>query len=119
MPADPSWLYGLVSLASISLIASMYLAGLVICLFRWSDGIAPRLAAIGFGFMLLSTVTGQILFRVFLDGWGNESILYWMMVLNSATTLLTVTGWALVLFALRRAFLDAARWRSDSTADRL
>ncbi|MGC1273110.1 MAG: hypothetical protein WBC44_05345 [Planctomycetaceae bacterium] len=118
MSADLSWLYGLVNLVSASLIIAMYLAGLVISLFRWNDGVTPRLATIGFGLMLLSNVANQILYRFFFDGWGNESMFYWLMVLNAATTLLNLTAWALLLVALRRAFLDAARWRSEFSSDR-
>lgn len=118
MFTDSSWLYELVSLAGASLIAAMYLTGLVISLLRWNDGVAPRLAAIGFGLMLIASATGHVLFRFFMDDSMNAPVFARLAVFSSITTLMSATAWGLLLVALRKAFLDAARWRSEISADR-
>lgn len=117
MSINDSWLIGLVPLVAASLFAAVYIAGLVMTLLRWHEGMASRMAAIGFGLMLVSAIAGQAA-RLLIPSISAESFFVWMMVITSAQTLGMLTAWILILLALRSALNDAAASRAGLPADR-
>lgn len=119
MAAGPTWLYSLVHLAGASLIAAIYVAGLVVALRRWHLGMAPRLAAIGFGLLLLSDVLQQGFTFVLPLLTANapsstDNLLLRIMVVSSLAVLLSATGYVLLVLALRMALRDYERARNAS-----
>ena len=112
MSAQPVWLTTFLWIASSSLVAAVYVAGLVVTLRRWHLGMAPRLGAIGFGLLLAGSVL-QLLFHAVLQRFLNPSdsstFVVRLAVASSIFTLLSVTGLGLIVVALRTALRDYER----------
>ena len=114
MSTQPEWLYYATFLIGATLLAGIYLAGLVVCLRRWHLGTAARLAGVGFGLLLIETVAVQ-LFQVavpLLFGNDGSQTIARMAVFHSAMVLLAAAGMILVLLGFRRALADYALSRS-------
>jgi hypothetical protein len=114
MSAQPDWMYFAVFLVGASLMAAVYLGGLVISLRRWHLGTAPRLAAAGFGLLLFETVAVQLFqfIRPLLFGSDASQTLMQMAAFQSAAVLIAAAGTTLVVLGLRRALSDFAISRS-------
>lgn len=117
MSAGQNWLFWVVNLAGASLIAAIYIAGLVVALRRWHLGTAPRLGAIGFGLLLLNGA-GRHVFSIpgpFFPGDPTndpDTVFFRMAVISSLYTLLSGTGYLLIVLALRTALRDYERARN-------
>src|SRR5688572_6023796 len=99
---EPSDLYSLISLVDSSLLFAVYVTGLVMSLLRWNEGMAPRLAAIGFGLHIAAAATFQFMFRVVTALADGDSVFYMLAATTSFATLLSIVGWGLLIVALRR-----------------
>ena len=113
MSASSDWLYPFVYLVGASLVAAVYVAGIVVTLRRWHLGVAPRLAAAGFGILLFEAVAGQVfnVVRPLLFGNDVSNTMAQFAVFQSAMTLLSVSAFTLIVLSIRTALRDLERAR--------
>ena len=113
MAWDDGWLLAAAQVAGVSLIAAVQVAGLVVTLRRWHLGPAARLAAVGFGLLLLGTVGNQILFNVvpalFSASDGGTLPFLRIAAVLSFGFLLNAAAMTLIVLGLRSALTTAAR----------
>lgn len=113
MTAGQTWLYYAVQFAGVSLIAAVYVAGLVVTLRRWHLGMPPRLGALGFGILLLSFVAQHLVNLVLgfagVNGADAATVMFRITVTNSGSVLAMTAGHVLIVLALRAALRDAER----------
>ncbi len=125
MSAGQSWFYSISHLAGASLIAAIYVGGLVVALRRWHLGMAPRLAAVGFGLLLLGLIGQQVfsflspLLSVASNSGGFDDVYLRIMLVNSIVVLLSGAGYVLIVLALRTALRDCERARSGTPETRV
>lgn len=120
MSATPDWLYAFVYLAQASLVGAVYVAGLVVTLRRWHLGRAPRLAAVGFGLLLVETVLWQVFSAVrplLLGDDAASGVAAQFAVFQSAMTLVSFAAFTLIVVAIRTALRDYERARNATPVD--
>lgn len=119
----PTWLYSIVHLAGASLIAAIYVAGLVVSLRRWHLGMASRLGGIGFGLLLfgdvIQLVSNFLLPLIGASSGANQTdgLFFRMTVVASFNVLVSGAGLLLLVFALRTALRDYERARNATPVD--
>lgn len=110
MSGSPGWLYVVTYLAGALLTALVYAAGFLITIRRWHDSAAARLAATGFGLLLLNAVFSQSLAMLFwllpMSASGGDR--FQMIALNSFSALVVAGGHVLLVLAVHRFLTERA-----------